>query len=62
MSEYRFFPSIGGFRIQSETLEIKLTVPEAKELIADVLRFMEGTTPGEITSESREWLVNGESW
>jgi len=51
----RFFPSIGGFRIQTETTEIKLTEEEGKDLIRDVLKFMEGPQR-EISPESREWL------
>lgn len=51
----RFFPSIGGFRIQTETTEIRLTEEEGKEILRDALKFMEGTH-GEVTPESREWL------
>lgn len=57
-----FYPMIGSYHVKTDSVDLSLTESEAKQLIADVLRFMEGTTPGEISQESRDWLDESENW
>lgn len=60
----RFFTMIGGYRIQTDTVQVTLTEAEAKELVRSVVQFMsdpEGEF-GVIPQESLEWLDETESW
>lgn len=69
MTDASFYHHIKGFRVQTDTVQVTLTVQEARAVMRDALRYLQGnqtfTEEGEVSnltipSESIKWLNTNE--
>jgi len=50
-----------GFKLRTDTLEVKLSMRDSKDVIEDVMRYMGITGPGvAITEENWAWMMKEE--